>query len=78
MAKQAAGSMLRSSIATTTIPTAFFVTIVEPSKESLSFQQTLALREGIFLEGLPELFSKLISQKSGIEESFKQRRNITF
>lgn len=73
----AGGSMQRSGYTSASIPSAFFLNPIEPSKESLNFQITLSMVGINFLASLPEVFSDLLNHKK-CDESMKQRRNMSF
>lgn len=70
--------MLRSSVTSVRLPLAFFINLIEPSKESMACQQTLELNDGFFLAELPQIFSKLLAAKPNTNDQFKQRRNMSF
>jgi len=73
----ASGSLLRTNCNSTTMPTSFFLRLIEPQKDNMDNKIQFSMVGMYALGPLPEVFAEMFDAQR-CDESFKQRRNISF
>lgn len=71
------GALLRTTVNSVTMPTSFFLRVIEPSKEFMESNLHFSMINGLTLESIPDIFSTMLGSQN-CDESMMQLRNISF